>query len=101
MYMNHGRICEYNSNDYCNPRNTHWFFSFRYVQMRDAGLYECQVSTEPKLSHTFHLNVVGMCRFQSKCVKLLTTQRFGWPNDCMCNNHINILHCRTKSDHPW
>ena len=31
----------------------------RYVQMRDAGLYECQVSTEPKLSHVFMLNVVG------------------------------------------
>ena len=27
--------------------------------MRDAGPYECQVSTEPKLSHIFHLNVVG------------------------------------------
>ena len=34
-------------------------FWLRYVQRRDAGLYECQVSTEPKLSHIFRLNVVG------------------------------------------
>jgi len=26
--------------------------------MRDAGFYECQVSTEPKLSHQFYLKVV-------------------------------------------
>ena len=29
--------------------------------MRDAGFYECQVSTEPKLSHQFYLKVVGEC----------------------------------------
>lgn len=28
-------------------------------QARDAGLYECQVSTEPKVSARVHLHVVG------------------------------------------
>ncbi len=32
---------------------------FRYVQADDAGKYECQVSTEPKLSHFLHLSVIG------------------------------------------
>lgn len=31
----------------------------KYVQARDAGLYECQVGTEPKMSHFVQLNVVG------------------------------------------
>ena len=31
----------------------------KYVQARDQGEYECQVSTEPKMSHFVTLNVVG------------------------------------------
>lgn len=31
----------------------------KYVQARDAGVYECQVGTEPKMSHFVQLNVVG------------------------------------------
>lgn len=30
----------------------------KYVQARDAGVYECQVGTEPKMSHFVQLNVV-------------------------------------------
>lgn len=33
---------------------------FLSQQARDAGLYECQVSTEPKVSARVHLHVVGM-----------------------------------------
>ena len=32
---------------------------FRYVQPRDAGKYECQVSTDPKMMSYFTLSVVG------------------------------------------
>lgn len=32
----------------------------KYVQDRDEGLYECQVSTEPKVSARVSLVVVGM-----------------------------------------
>lgn len=36
-----------------------WTLQIKYVQARDAGIYECQVSTEPKVSARVHLNVVG------------------------------------------
>lgn len=35
--------------------------TFVQHQARDAGLYECQVSTEPKVSARVHLHVVGEC----------------------------------------
>ncbi|XP_063866272.1 LOW QUALITY PROTEIN: uncharacterized protein LOC135103650 [Scylla paramamosain] len=35
-----------------------WNLVIRYVQERDAGEYECQVSTEPKMSQFFSLRVV-------------------------------------------
>lgn len=35
-----------------------WTLQVKYVQARDAGLYECQVGTEPKMSHFVELNVV-------------------------------------------
>lgn len=36
-----------------------WTLQVRYVQERDAGRYECQVSTEPKMSHFVQLNVIS------------------------------------------
>lgn len=41
-----------------------WTLQVKYVQARDAGQYECQVSTEPKMSHFITLNVVG--KYSSK-----------------------------------
>lgn len=38
---------------------TDWVLQIKFVQPRDAGVYECQVSTEPRISENFHLNVVG------------------------------------------
>lgn len=38
-----------------------WTLQIKYVQAKDAGLYECQVSTEPKVSARVHLHVVGEC----------------------------------------
>ncbi|XP_053649940.2 uncharacterized protein [Cherax quadricarinatus] len=35
-----------------------WTLQVKYVQERDAGRYECQVSTEPKMSHFVHFHVV-------------------------------------------
>ncbi|EFX74240.1 hypothetical protein DAPPUDRAFT_57343, partial [Daphnia pulex] len=37
---------------------TDWVLQIKFVQPRDAGIYECQVSTEPRISENFHLNVV-------------------------------------------
>lgn len=38
-----------------------WVLQIKYVQPRDVGLYECQVSTEPKVSARAYLHVVGKC----------------------------------------
>ncbi|XP_014209054.1 Down syndrome cell adhesion molecule homolog [Copidosoma floridanum] len=35
-----------------------WALVVKYAQERDEGEYECQISTEPKLSHTVNLTVV-------------------------------------------
>jgi len=36
-----------------------WTLKVSSPQVRDSGTYECQVSTEPKISQAFRLNVVG------------------------------------------
>ncbi|EFX85255.1 hypothetical protein DAPPUDRAFT_28601, partial [Daphnia pulex] len=35
-----------------------WTLRIRSTEARDAGLYECQVSTEPKISKIYRLHVV-------------------------------------------
>ncbi|MCL4129233.1 UNVERIFIED_CONTAM: hypothetical protein GTU68_007417 [Idotea baltica] len=42
-----------------SPTLETWMLIIKYVQERDAGQYECQVSTEPKMSQLFNLRVVG------------------------------------------
>ena len=36
-----------------------WNLRVEYVQKRDAGVYECQVNTEPKINMAILLNVEG------------------------------------------
>lgn len=36
-----------------------WTLQIKFPQHRDAGIYECQVSTIPHISHNIYLNVVG------------------------------------------
>lgn len=36
-----------------------WPLKIKYVQLRDAGNYECQISTHPPISIFIQLNVVG------------------------------------------
>lgn len=40
-----------------------WTLKISSPQPRDSGTYECQVSTEPKISQAFRLNVVGKLTF--------------------------------------
>ncbi|XP_034943733.1 hemicentin-1-like [Chelonus insularis] len=35
-----------------------WTLGIKYVQARDEGEYECQISTEQKMSHTVYLSVI-------------------------------------------
>lgn len=36
-----------------------WDLKIDYVQPRDAGVYECQINTEPKINMAVMLNVEG------------------------------------------
>ncbi|KAF2368065.1 Immunoglobulin V-set domain [Trinorchestia longiramus] len=40
------------------PDSGSWSLQIKYVQARDDGTYECQVSSEPKISHFVHFTVV-------------------------------------------
>lgn len=44
---------------YFKEESKQWLLQIKYVQSRDVGLYECQVSTEPKVSARAYLHVVG------------------------------------------
>lgn len=46
-----------------NSANAPWTLQIKYVQARDAGLYECQISAEPKISARVYLHVVGKCDY--------------------------------------
>lgn len=41
------------------PNSEDWTLMIKYPQHRDSGIYECQISTTPHMSHYIHLNVVG------------------------------------------
>ena len=43
------------------PQTEDWMLQIKYPQHRDAGIYECQVSSTPHISHFIHLDVVGEC----------------------------------------
>lgn len=42
-----------------NPATDDWNLRIDYVQPRDAGVYECQVNTEPKIHRAVALKVLG------------------------------------------
>lgn len=42
-----------------------WDLRIEYVQPNDAGLYECQVNTEPKINLAVSLEVHGECSTSS------------------------------------
>lgn len=44
---------------YFKEESKQWMLQIKYVQQRDTGLYECSVSTEPKVSARIYLHVVG------------------------------------------
>lgn len=45
------------------PKNSsNWTLQIKYPQLRDSGVYECQINTEPKMSLFYTLQVVGECK---------------------------------------
>jgi hypothetical protein len=47
-----------------------WSLQIKFVQHRDAGLYECQVSSHPPTSIFIELKVVGEYEYLSKSLTL-------------------------------
>lgn len=47
-------------------KSENWTLQIKSPQERDSGVYECQVSTEPKMSLNYSLNVVGEWSIQSE-----------------------------------
>ncbi|XP_008552857.1 kin of IRRE-like protein 3 [Microplitis demolitor] len=41
-----------------NVHSDDWTLQIKFPQLRDSGIYECQVSTTPHMSHFVYLNVV-------------------------------------------
>lgn len=39
-------------------KSDNWTLQIKFPQLRDSGIYECQVNTEPKMSLPFRLNVI-------------------------------------------
>lgn len=47
-----------------------WTLEIKYVQKRDAGVFECQVNTEPKMNLATLLTVQGMSDFMELRTKI-------------------------------
>ena len=56
-YVSDPRISAMNENG-----STDWVLEIKDVGLNDSTSYECQVSTDPKLSQIFSLHVQGECR---------------------------------------
>ncbi|EEB14531.1 Neurotrimin precursor, putative [Pediculus humanus corporis] len=41
-----------------SPHSEDWTLRIRYPQKKDAGIYECQISTTPPIGHFVHLSVL-------------------------------------------
>ncbi|CAM1293627.1 Uncharacterised protein g787 [Pycnogonum litorale] len=41
-----------------NDNNNHWTLEMKFTTMKDSGVYECQVSSEPKINRKIMLTVV-------------------------------------------
>ncbi len=42
-----------------NRKSEEWVLVIKYVQERDAGIYECQIPSAPPRSFKVNLNIVG------------------------------------------
>lgn len=54
-----------------HPHSDDWILQIKYPQHRDSGIYECQVSTTPHISHFVHLTIVGKLFFFIQVFNLL------------------------------
>ena len=59
-----------------------------------VGQYECQLSTEPKISKVFRLNVTGrnFIKFSVSMLQVATIQLELWARPCDCFTFANFAH---------
>lgn len=48
-----------------------WNLQIEYVTLRDAGIYECQVNTEPKIHRAINLKVLGEYNIKYFCQQII------------------------------
>jgi Immunoglobulin I-set domain len=77
-----------------------WTLQIKYVQARDAGQYECQISTEPKMSHFITLNVVGEWEADGICPSIALHQ-FHIPTTSTVINVSVRSPCETPGRAKW
>lgn len=65
LFIGRDRFVHDDRYELISSRHGRWTLKLKYVTARDAGRFECQVSTVPKLNQTFSLKVVG---------------KFNWPS---------------------
>jgi hypothetical protein len=49
-----------------NRDTDEWVLVIKYVQERDAGIYECQIPSSVPRSYPINLNIVGKLKYESK-----------------------------------
>ena len=59
LFIGRDRFVHDDRYELISSRHGRWTLKLKYVTARDAGRFECQVSTVPKLNQTFSLKVVG------------------------------------------
>ena len=59
LFIGRDRFVHDDRYELISSRHGKWTLKLKYVTARDAGRFECQVSTVPKLNQTFSLKVVG------------------------------------------
>ncbi|XP_065165221.1 protein sidekick-like isoform X2 [Atheta coriaria] len=50
-----------------HPETDEWTLQIKWAQKRDAGIYECQISTQPVRSYSVNLNVVDVLVYEVNC----------------------------------
>ena len=95
LFIGRDRFVHDDRYELISSRHGRWTLKLKYVGARDAGRFECQVSTVPKLNQTFSLKVVGKFRV-IKINYIAKGQTLSKPNYGVLNSlkkHVGIIYC--------
>ncbi|OXU19898.1 hypothetical protein TSAR_003381 [Trichomalopsis sarcophagae] len=74
-----------------------WSLLVKYAQKRDEGEYECQISTEPKLSHTVRLIVIADANGEKTKIAVPQIEILGDKDRYVKTGSTVILQCVVKN----